>query len=108
VLPWGVVRESFYGDCSEEVALSAWRQLRPQGTRVFTEPYPISAWPDVPSTVIIMTEDRCCGQEWPRRVAKERIGADGSRSRSEPRARRRRAAPTTIVATARFWSFAAG
>lgn len=76
VLPWRVVRESFYGDCPEEVARSAWRRLRPQGTKVFTEPCPISDWPDVPSTLIIMTEDRCCGQEWSRRVAKERIGAD--------------------------------
>jgi Alpha/beta hydrolase family len=40
-----------------------------------TERTPLEAWPDVPSTYILATEDRAVGQEWSRRRAKE-IGAD--------------------------------
>jgi pimeloyl-ACP methyl ester carboxylesterase len=43
---------------------------------VFTERCPIDVWPDVPSTYILMTDDRAVNPAWSRRVAKDRIGAN--------------------------------
>ena len=37
---------------------------------------PIDEWPDVPSTYILMKDDRAVGQEWSRRVVRQRIHAD--------------------------------
>ena len=76
VLPWRAAREGFYQDCPEPVARRAWERLRPQGFTVFTEQCPIDTWPEVPSTYILMTDDRAVGPDWSRRVAQERIGAD--------------------------------
>ena len=75
-ISWRAAREGFYQDCSEVVARQAWQRLRPQSQVVFTEPCPIDVWPDVPSTYIVMTDDRAVGPDWSRRVAKERLGAD--------------------------------
>lgn len=76
VMPWARARESFYLDLPEEVARRAWRRLRPQGMLPFTEPCPLDAWPDVPSTYIVMTDDRAVNPQWSRRVATGRLGAD--------------------------------
>jgi pimeloyl-ACP methyl ester carboxylesterase len=73
---WEAARDGFYNDCPELVARRAWERLRPTAMTVFTEPCPIDRWPDVPSTCIIMTEDRAVGQDWSRRVARERLRAD--------------------------------
>ncbi len=74
-ISWRAAREGFYQDCPEPLARAAWRRLRPQSDTVFTERCPIDRWPDVPSTYILMTEDRAVGQEWSRRVARERLAA---------------------------------
>jgi pimeloyl-ACP methyl ester carboxylesterase len=73
---WLAAREGFYQDCPEPVARRAWERLRPQALTVFEERCPIDAWPDVPSTYVLMTEDRAVSPDWSRRVAKERLGAD--------------------------------
>jgi len=73
---WAAARDGFYQDCPEPLARRAWERLRPQSMTVFTERCPIESWPDVPSTYILMTEDRAVNPQWSRRVAKDRIGAD--------------------------------
>ena len=73
---WEHARAGFYHDLPEPVARRAWERLRPQSLTVFTEQCPIDAWPDVPSTSIVMTDDRAVGPDWSRRVARERLGAD--------------------------------
>jgi len=73
---WAAARDGFYQDCPEPVARRAWERLRPQSMTVFTERCPIEVWPDVPSTYILMTDDRAVNPAWSRRVAKDRIGAD--------------------------------
>jgi|HubBroStandDraft_6_1064221.scaffolds.fasta_scaffold152814_2 pimeloyl-ACP methyl ester carboxylesterase len=73
---WAAARDGFYQDCPEPVARRAWERLRPQSMTVFTERCPIDVWPDVPSTYILMTDDRAVNPAWSRRVAKDRIGAD--------------------------------
>lgn len=76
VIPWAAARGGFYQDLPEDLARRAWERLRPQAMTVFSEPCPIDAWPDVPSTYILMTEDRAVNPAWSRRVATERLGAE--------------------------------
>jgi hypothetical protein len=65
----------FYGDLDDQTARSAWQRLRAMGLSAFTQPCPIDAWPDVPATYVLMTEDEAVGQDWSRRVAAGRLGA---------------------------------
>ena len=74
-LSWAFAREHFYQDLDEEVARRAWARLRPQGFSMFTEPCPLDAWPDIPSTYVVMTEDRSVNPAWSRRVAQGRLGS---------------------------------
>jgi len=76
VIPWEGARASFYHDVPEPVARSAWARLRPQSMTPLTERYPLTEWPAVPSTYIVMSDDRTVGPAWSRRVATERLGAD--------------------------------
>jgi hypothetical protein len=76
VMPYERAFEMFYGDLDEDTARAAWRRLRPQGVTVFTEKCPIDAWPDVPSTYVLMTEDGSVEPAWSRRVATGRLGAE--------------------------------
>lgn len=47
-----------------------------EGPAVFTEPWPLAAWPDVPTTVLSGRQDRLFPIELQRRVACERLGLD--------------------------------
>lgn len=76
LMPYDRARELFYGDLDEATARAAWRRLRTQGFTSFTETCPIDTWPDVPSTYVLMTEDAAVSNDWSRRVAKGRLGAD--------------------------------
>jgi pimeloyl-ACP methyl ester carboxylesterase len=75
LLGWERARDGFYHDVPEETARRAWQRLRQQSFTVMTETTPLVVWPDVPSTYILMTEDRAVGQDWSRMRAKE-IDAD--------------------------------
>jgi pimeloyl-ACP methyl ester carboxylesterase len=75
-IPWTQARASFYHDVPEPLARSAWSRLRPQAMTPLTEPCPFTEWPEVPSTYIVMADDRTVGPAWSRRVATERLGAD--------------------------------
>jgi pimeloyl-ACP methyl ester carboxylesterase len=74
-LTWESVREGFYHDCPESVARRAFDELRHQSFTVFTERCPIDRWPDIPSTYVLMRDDRAVGESWARRNAGGRIGA---------------------------------
>jgi hypothetical protein len=56
------VREGFYHDCPEPLARRAFSVLRHQSFAAFTEECPIDRWPDVPSTYVLMREDRAVGE----------------------------------------------
>ena len=75
VVDWERAKAGFYHDVDDEVARHAWERFRHQSFTVITERTPLEVWPDVPSTYILLKEDRAVGQEWSRRRAKE-IGAD--------------------------------
>ena len=68
------LRERFYHACAPEDADLAMARLRRQALKPYTETTPLRAWPDVPSTYVLCTEDRACNPEWSRRAIPERIG----------------------------------
>jgi hypothetical protein len=43
---------------------------------LFSEPWPLDAWPDIPTRVILPREDRLFPLEFQRRVARERLGLE--------------------------------
>jgi len=45
-----------------------------QSGAVFAAPWPVAAWPDVPTRVLAAREDRFFAVEFQRRVARERLG----------------------------------
>jgi pimeloyl-ACP methyl ester carboxylesterase len=73
---WEVALDAYYLDVPSDVARRAWQRLRPQSATLFTERCPLEAWPDVPSTYILMTDDRSVSPDWSRRVARARLGVD--------------------------------
>ena len=42
--------------------------------RAYTEPWPLHEWPDVPTRLVLCTEDRLLPAEFLRRVAGDRLG----------------------------------
>lgn len=63
-----------YPDCPEPIARWAASRLRRQARAPHTEPCPLGAWPDVPSSYILCREDLAVGADWARRTAGERLG----------------------------------
>jgi pimeloyl-ACP methyl ester carboxylesterase len=73
---WATARAYFYPDVPEDLARSSWEKLRSNALTVFVEPCPLDAWPDVPSTSLILTGDAAVSPEWQRTVARGRLGSD--------------------------------
>lgn len=69
-------RRILYHDCSDEVATWAADRLAPQASHIVLEPCPLTAWPDIPSSYIMGTEDRAVPAEWVRKAVPERLGVD--------------------------------
>lgn len=74
IVPWPVAREIFYSDCAEDVAMTAWQQLRPQATLLFEETCPLTAWPDVEASFVIGKADPVIDLEWMRSSIHDRFG----------------------------------
>jgi pimeloyl-ACP methyl ester carboxylesterase len=49
---------------------------RDQTETVFVAPWPLDAWPDLPTTVVSAQDDRFFPYEFQQRVARERLGID--------------------------------
>ena len=65
----------FFHDVPEKVVAEAMAQGEPlQSEAVFSTPCTISAWPAVPTRVLIGRDDRFFPAEFQRRVARERLG----------------------------------
>ena len=65
---------SFFGDCAPVDVEWALARLRPQG-RAFATPL-IAPWPDVPSSVLVTTDDRAHNSEYDRLVTAPRLGVE--------------------------------
>jgi pimeloyl-ACP methyl ester carboxylesterase len=66
----------FYHDVPRELAEEAMRHARTQADRPGQEPWPLDAWPEVPTRYLLCRDDRSFPAEWMRRVVRERLGID--------------------------------
>ncbi len=64
----------FYQDVAPELAAEALERAPDQSWARMGEPSPLSAWPDVPTRVLIGRDDRLFPPDYLRRVARERLG----------------------------------
>jgi pimeloyl-ACP methyl ester carboxylesterase len=64
----------YFHDVPAEVTAVAMRQEIAQSGRPFEEPWPLAAWPDVPTRVLAARDDRVFPAEFQRRVAETRLG----------------------------------
>jgi pimeloyl-ACP methyl ester carboxylesterase len=66
----------FYHDVPPELAAEAQRRERDELARALREPWPLEAWPDVPTRYLLCRQDRMFSAAWARRHARERLGID--------------------------------
>ena len=67
--------EVFFHDVPPEVTAEAFdRGERAQSGTPFGQPWPLAAWPEVPTKVLIGRDDRFFSLEFQRRVARQRLG----------------------------------
>jgi Alpha/beta hydrolase family len=66
----------FLDDCSDSVAEWAISRLRPQAFGRYTERCALGELPSIASTSVICTDDRIVSNDWSRRTARDRLGAD--------------------------------
>jgi pimeloyl-ACP methyl ester carboxylesterase len=64
----------FYHDVPPELAGEAVKKWRNQAETPMLEPWPLDAWPEVPTRYLLCRDDRVFPAEWTRRVVRERLG----------------------------------
>ena len=64
----------FTHDLPPELAAESQVHVRAQSGTPFEKPWPLDAWPDVPTRVLLCRDDRFFPAEFQRRVAQERLG----------------------------------
>ncbi len=75
---WGpdAIAEVFLHDVDPEVALANERFSGAPGAGMFGEPWPLPAWPEVATRVLVPSGDRLFPPAFQRRVAQERLGLE--------------------------------
>lgn len=68
------LRDEFFHDVPPDVAAEAMARERDQSGTPFEKPWPLKAWPDVPTRVLQARDDRFFPAEFQRRVAWDRLG----------------------------------
>ena len=63
----------FYHDVDPDLAAEAMSKERRQSESTGGEPWPLAAWPDVPTHFILCRNDRFFPPGWLRRVVRERL-----------------------------------
>jgi pimeloyl-ACP methyl ester carboxylesterase len=66
--------ELFLHDVPDDVAAGSAEHVVPQAEGVFADPWPLDAWPDVPTRFLLCRDDRFFPAEFQRRVVRERLG----------------------------------
>jgi pimeloyl-ACP methyl ester carboxylesterase len=64
----------YYHDVPPELAAEALRRGRDQAEAPGLEPWPLDAWPSVPTRYLLCRDDRLFPAEWMRGVVRERLG----------------------------------
>ena len=70
----GSMRAVFYHDVPDELAEEAMARGRRQSDTPGSEPWPLAAWPAVPTRFILCRNDRFFPAAWLRAVARDRLG----------------------------------
>jgi len=75
---WGAeaIAEVFRHDVDPAIARDTQRFQGVPGNGMFVEPWPLNAWPEVPTRVLIPRGDRLFPRDFQRRVARERLGLE--------------------------------
>jgi len=74
---WGSAEaaiEILYHDCDSAVARLAAGRLHPQARTPHEQPCPLDGLPDLPTSYILMRDDRMIAPQWSRQAASERLG----------------------------------
>ena len=66
--------EMFLHDVPDDVARESEHHVFHQSGGVFADPWPLDAWPDVPTRFLLCRDDRFFPAEFQRRVVQERLG----------------------------------
>jgi pimeloyl-ACP methyl ester carboxylesterase len=66
--------EVFTHDLPADLAAEAEAHTAPQAGRPFEDPWPLAAWPDVPTRFLLCRDDRFFPADFQRRVVQERLG----------------------------------
>jgi pimeloyl-ACP methyl ester carboxylesterase len=66
--------ELFYHDVPADLAAEALRRGRHQSETPMRDPWPLAAWPDVPTRFILCRDDRLLPEAFLRRVVRDRLG----------------------------------
>ena len=66
----------FYHDVDPDLAAEAMSKERRQSESTGREPWPLAAWPDVPTHFIVCLNDRFFPAEWLRPVVHDRLGIE--------------------------------
>jgi pimeloyl-ACP methyl ester carboxylesterase len=70
-------REGFFHDVAPEIVDEAYSRPEPrQADKPFEEPWPLDAWPDVPTRVLLGRLDRLFPYTFMRELARERLGVE--------------------------------
>jgi pimeloyl-ACP methyl ester carboxylesterase len=64
----------FYHDVPPELTADAVTTWRDQAETPMLEPWPLDAWPEVPTRYLLCRDDRVFPAEWTRRMVRERLG----------------------------------
>jgi pimeloyl-ACP methyl ester carboxylesterase len=76
----GITREdaetiaTFLHDVPPDLAAEALKRVRDQSDAQMGKPWPLEAWPDLPTRFLLCRDDRMFPADWMRRVVKERLG----------------------------------
>jgi pimeloyl-ACP methyl ester carboxylesterase len=66
----------FFHDVTPELAAEAQRHEREERSKALQEPWPLEAWPDVPTRYLLCRDDRMFSAAWARRHARQRLGIE--------------------------------
>jgi len=65
---------TFLHDVPPDLAAEAMRMGRPQSGTPMTQPWPLAAWPDVPTRYLLCSDDRFFPPDFTRRMVRDRLG----------------------------------
>ncbi|GAA4430210.1 hypothetical protein GCM10023169_33320 [Georgenia halophila] len=67
---------AFLHDLDPDLAAEALRRSRNQSGRMMADPFPLPAWPDIPTSFLVFRDDRFFPAPFLHRLARERLGVE--------------------------------